>query len=208
MYQGSKNKGQVPAAKAQGLPILYHQAAVRVVHAEELLHKSKCPGIAHNHCLWISLRKKCDVGGVVRLHMLDDEIVRLSAAKGFPDIGKPLLAKVLVHVIHDSHLIIQDDIAIVSHAVRHHILSLEKINLMIINAYVNNTVCYIKHSLLLLIIPVVIFDVIIIISYGYIVITGVVIKGTAFRFIAVTCCETGKLAFQIIRCKVQTQTGG
>ena len=73
------DKGQGVFTQRKGIPLTHHNAAVCVVGAEELTHHGKGLGGRNHRCVGIGLHKLVNIGGVVRLHVLDDQIVRLSA---------------------------------------------------------------------------------------------------------------------------------
>ena len=78
--------------------------------------------------------------------MLHDQIIGLSAVKDGRQICEPLFAEAGVHCVHDSDLLVHNDIGVVCHSVGYDILSLEQIDLMIVNAYVFDVVCYFHLS--------------------------------------------------------------
>ena len=80
--------------------------------------------------------------------MLHDQIVRLSVAQDRCQICKPLLTEMLIHSVHDSDLFIHDDIGIVCHSERYYVLSLEQIDLVIVNSDVFDIICYLHIMLL------------------------------------------------------------
>ena len=116
--------------------------------AVELLHKGECLGISHYDRIGIDLQKQSDIRGMIGLHVLHDQIVRLSAAENGLEVSQPLFSEVLVNSVHDRDLLVHDDIGIVRHSERNHILSLEQVYLMIINANILDVICNLHTALL------------------------------------------------------------
>ena len=108
---------------------------------EELLHHGEGLGGGHDGGLGVGGHKDVDVGGVVGLHMLHHQEVGLAVTQLLAQVCQPLLAEVLIDGVHDGHLFVQNDVGIVGHAVGDHILTLEQINLMIVDADVANIIC-------------------------------------------------------------------
>ena len=69
---------------------------------------------------------------MVRLHVLDDQIVRLTVTQSVADILKPFVGKILIHRIHDGNLLVHDGIGVIGHAVGDNILALEQVYLMVV----------------------------------------------------------------------------
>ena len=137
---GGGDEGQHMLAQAQGIPLPYHDAAVGVVGAEEILHHGKSLGRRNHHSLGIELQELVDVCGMVGLHVLDHQIVGLAADQDLLDIVQPLVGEILVHGVHDRDLLVQDHIGIVCHAIGDYILAFEQVNLMVVDAYIFNIV--------------------------------------------------------------------
>ena len=86
---------------------------------------------------------------MVRLDVLDDEIVGSSAAESFFKICEPRLGEVFVNGIEHSNFLVLDEIRVVSHSVRNVILSLKEVELVVVYSYVEDIVCYIFHIMYL-----------------------------------------------------------
>ena len=137
---GGGYKGQGVPAQAQGVPLPYHHPAVRIVGAEEIHHHVKgfCGG--DDDRFRVELHEIGDVGGMVRLHMLHHQIIRLPAPQNGLNVIQPLVGKVLVHGVHDGDLVVQDHIGIVSHAVGHPVLPLKQVHLVVVHAYITDII--------------------------------------------------------------------
>ena len=135
---GREDEGEGVAAQFEGAAVLGHDAVFHEIGAEEVVHHGEGLGGGHHGGVGVGLEEAVDVGGVVRLHVLDDEIVRLAASEGALQVVQPLVGEMLVHGVHDGHLFIQDNIGVVAHAVGHLILALEQVHLMVVDAYVQD----------------------------------------------------------------------
>ena len=71
---------------------------------------------------------------MVRLHVMDHEVIRLAAFKGLGQVGLPLLALAGVGSVHHGHLIIQDDVGIVGHPFGDDILAFEKVEVEVVDS--------------------------------------------------------------------------
>ena len=141
MDHGRAIELQGVAAQRQAVAFLDHQAAILIGCAEEILHHVE--GLVRsNHCdLGIGFQEIVDVCGVVRLHMLYDQIVRLPISQLPLEIIQPQVKEFGVHRIKDGNLFIQDRIGIVSHAIGHRVLALKQVDLVVIDAQIADIAC-------------------------------------------------------------------
>ena len=137
-----EHKLQNVLAEAEFLAVLDDLLLHGRILAIELLHEGECLGISNDHCVRISAQETRDISGVIGLHMLYDEVIRLPVAKDSCKISKPLLAEVLVYGVHDSDLLVEDHIRVVSHSSGNNVLSLEQVYLVIIYANIFDIICY------------------------------------------------------------------
>ena len=138
---GRTHKGQGVLAQAQGIALADDNAAVGVVVAEEVFHHDKGLGGGNHGRLGVDLQEIGDVGGVVRLHVLDNQVVRCTITQCGGDLGDPLVSKVGVNGVHHNGLVVHDQIGVVGHAVRDAILAFKEIHCVIIDTKVNNIFC-------------------------------------------------------------------
>ena len=86
---------------------------------------------------------------MIRLHMLDHQIIRLSSSENRFQIIKPLVRKSCIYGIHHGNLSVCDNIGIIGHTIRHRILTFKKINSMIVYPDVVNIfsyhTCFLRH---------------------------------------------------------------
>ena len=118
--------------------------ALREIRAEELLHHDERLGRGDDLRLRVCLHKDGDIGGMVRLHVLHNEVIRATAVKLRFEVLQPFHAEVGVYRIHDGNFFIEDDIGIIGHAVFYGVLSLKKVYVMVVYADIANIFCY-KH---------------------------------------------------------------
>ena len=134
MHHGSAHKVERMLAKLEGIALFDDDASVGVIGAEEVDHHIERLLRGYDDRLGISLQKVVDVSAVVRLHMLYDKIIGLSVADHGLEVIEPLLAEMLIDGVHDRDLFVDDGIGIVRHTVGNDILSLKKIDIMIVDA--------------------------------------------------------------------------
>ena len=145
MHHGREDEGEGVAAGGQRVAVLDHEA-VFIGAAEELLHHRKGLYVAHHGDVRIGLDKIVDVGGVIRLHVLHDEVVRLAAVQRRLHIVQPFVGEMLVHGVEHADLFVQHDVGIVAHAVGHDVLALKQIDGMVVHADVDDVFGYIVHA--------------------------------------------------------------
>ena len=126
MYHGSENEGQRVLSKRKGAAVLYLQFSAFEGHiAEEVLHHAEGLGISHDRGVRINLHEVVDVCGMVRLHVLNDEVIGFRSIQNGSDVVQPLMGEIGIYGVHNGDLFILDHIGVVSHAVGNHILSLK-----------------------------------------------------------------------------------
>ena len=137
---GSGNKGQGVFAQTQGVTLTHHDTVVGVIVTEKVLHHGKGLFRRHHHGLRVDLQEIGDIGRVIRLHMLDHQIVGIPAAQGILNVVQPFVGKILIHGVHNGDLLIHDGIGIIRHTVGDDVLSFKQVDLMVVNADVLNVV--------------------------------------------------------------------
>ena len=86
----------------------------------------------------IGLQHLCNERSVVGLHVVSHQIVGLATIEGCLQVCLPLLALATVGSIQHRNLLIVDEIGIITHALRHHILTFKQVDVKIINTDVLN----------------------------------------------------------------------
>ena len=112
--------------------------AVGVIGAEELFHHDKRLRCRHNARVRILGGEAGDVGGVVRLHVLHDEVIRLTVAQHLLHILQPFVAEARIHRIHHSDVIVQNHIRIIRHSVFDNVLTFEQVDVVVVHADIGN----------------------------------------------------------------------
>ena len=130
------------AAQGELVPLLHREGGGEVQPREVLGKEREGLGPAHEFHLRPALHHRLNAGGVVRLDVVDDEVVRLPAREGGFQVFQVLRALVVVHGVQDGHLLVQDHVGIVGHAVGDHILALEEIDVVIVDADVADAVSH------------------------------------------------------------------
>ena len=82
-----------------------------------------------------------DIGRVIRLHMLDDQIIRSAGSKHPLNVVQPFMGEMCVDGVKNSCFFVKNHVGVVGNAVLDRILSLEQIHGMVIDAYVLDIVC-------------------------------------------------------------------
>ena len=88
------------------------------VEGEEVLHHLRGLLIADERDLWIAEHDGLDRGGVVRLHVVDNEIVQLAAVQHVRQIFKEDGRDGVVDRVEQDGLFVQNNVGIVAHAAR------------------------------------------------------------------------------------------
>ena len=103
---------------------------------------------SNNGGVRINLQEVCNICCMIRFHMLYDEIIRFAAIQYLLDIVKPLMGKFSIYRIHNSNFFIQNGIGIIGDSVWHFVLTLKKVNAVIVYADVLNGICDFHSSFL------------------------------------------------------------
>ena len=77
---------------------------------------------------------------MIRLHVMDYQIIRRAVAHHFLQIVQPCLAKIRVYRIHNGSLLIKNYIRVIGNTIFDFVLTFKKIDLMIIHANIANVV--------------------------------------------------------------------
>ena len=145
MHHGRGNESKFVFAQSERIALFYDQL-VRKVAAVEVAEHLEHFCVAHHRHGRI-LRRKCrDARGMIRLHVRNDQIVRLSAAERDVHVAEPLRYPRPVHGVHDRDLVIEYDVRIVRHSFGHFVLPFEKVEFRVVNSDIND-VFKIFHSI-------------------------------------------------------------
>ena len=137
MNVGGADKRQAVAAQVEHVALFDDHLALGIIGAKVVDHHAEGAHAGHNLCLGIALHKGGDAGGVIGLHVMDDQVVGRAAVEHGLEVAEPLVDKTAIDRIGDSDLLAQDNVAVVCHTVLGHIvLALEQVNVVIVNANV------------------------------------------------------------------------
>ena len=125
-------------AEVERVAFLDDNATVGEIGAKVVLHDRERLHGRDDLRIRVRLCKARDVRGVVGLHVVDDEIVDL-VGRGC-DVLKPLVAKARVDRVHHGDLLALDYVGIVGHAERNLELAFEKVDVMIVDADIENVI--------------------------------------------------------------------
>ena len=125
------------AAQVEHIALFDDHLALGEVGAKVVDHHAEGTHAGHDLRLGIALHKGSDAGGVIGLHVMNDQVVGRTTIEHGLEVAEPLVDKVSVNRIGDGDLVAQDNVAVVCHAVLGHIvLALEQVNVVIVNANV------------------------------------------------------------------------
>mgnify|MGYP006988151951 CR=1 FL=1 len=141
MYHRGEYEGQVMISQRKAGAIIYDNFLTFQIQIKKVLDHSKSFLIGDNSSIWINLHEVCNISCMIRFHMLYDEIIRSSVSENLLDIIKPFVGKIGIYCIHDSSFFVQDHIGVVGHTVWNFVLAFEKVNLVIVYAYIFDSIC-------------------------------------------------------------------
>ena len=141
MHHGRGVESELVLAEGELIPLFDEEffGKFRTVEVPEHVEYLR---IADDGHFGIFRRKRRDARGMVRLHVRDDEIVGLPARKSVLDVAEPFRDLRLVHGVHDGDLLVHDDIGVVTHALGHDILPFKEVERGVVNADVNDVLCF------------------------------------------------------------------
>ena len=122
------------------IAFLKHDLSLREIRTKEILHHIKRTNRCRNLRIRILLCKHLNISRMIRLHMMSNQVIRLSSVKLLVQFGEPFISKVTINSIKHRNFFINNHIRVVRHSIRHIKLPLKKINLMIINTNISYTI--------------------------------------------------------------------
>ena len=135
------------AAQREGVPFLDRQRILDGLIRHELSQELKGHGASHHRHVGILLQNGGHGGRMIRLHMVDNEVVRSTALQSLLQVPEPLLSLTGIGRIQDGHFIIHNKVGVVRHTFRHDILTLEQIQIQMIYAYIADSFSNFFHDL-------------------------------------------------------------
>ena len=142
-----KDEVQLVRAQAQRAAVGSRQrAAGQVEPFKELAHHGQRLRRGDNGGLRVNFQEFGNVGRVVGLHVVDDEIVRLAAVQRGGDIAQPFVREVRVDSVEHGGFFVQNDVGVVRHAARHLVLAFKQVNGVVVDADVADVFGNIVHG--------------------------------------------------------------
>ena len=141
VHHGGKDKGQAVLAKGQRVAVLYGYPLGSGQGGEELLHHAKGFDVAHQCGSRVTLQETLNAAGVIRLHVLHYQVVRLPVSQQGGNVLQPLVLKMGIHRVHYGNFIVQNHIGVVGHSVGNHILPLKQIHLVVVDSHIADILC-------------------------------------------------------------------
>ena len=126
------------------VPLLHQEPSLLRKSIEKLLYHLEGLCIGYDECGGIPPEHLIDQGAVVRLHMVDDEIVELPPGEGVFHIFKVLAPDGLIATVEKRSLLIQDEIGIVAYAAVQRKEVLEEMKPPVLHADIDDVICYIS----------------------------------------------------------------
>ena len=125
------------SAEVKLATFLDNNAAARKIGAKVVLHHLESHGRGNNPSLGIAVHESSDACGVIGLHMVNDQVVGRATVERSLEVAQPLINKMSVDGIGNSHFIGKNNVTVVRHAVfAHVVLALEQIDVVIVDANV------------------------------------------------------------------------
>ena len=137
VHVGRRHEGKLVSTEVKLAALLDNNAAARKIGAEVVLHHLEGHGRGNNLSLGIALHKSGDACGVIRFHMVHNQVVGRATVEHSFEVAQPLIDEMGVDGIGDGNLVGKNHIAVVRHAVfAHVVLALEQIDVVVVDANV------------------------------------------------------------------------
>ncbi len=131
VHHGGHGERQGVLPQGQLLPLLHHQGPIPVVQPGESRQHGEGLGVAHQLHVWVLVRQDADAARVIRLHVVDDQVIWGAALQDLLQVGQPLLQLPGVHRVQHRRLLVQDHPGVVADAVGHGVLAFKQIQIPI-----------------------------------------------------------------------------
>ena len=111
VYHRRTDEAQDMISELKCVTLFYNDSSLSILFAlEEVLHHTERLLRAYDRSSRKSIHKPCDTAGMVWLHVLYYKVIRLPVAKHSLDVADPLICKITVYGVHDSHFCIVDQV--------------------------------------------------------------------------------------------------
>ena len=118
MHHRRHDECKLHIAGGQHIAFLHDAYFGRFFKMEELIQHRANLCVAHDRGIGIAQHQFIHCGGVIRLHMVDYQIIQLAPAQHVRDVFKELAGNGTIHGIHHQRFFIIDEIAVVGYAGR------------------------------------------------------------------------------------------
>ena len=118
VHHRRKDEMQLMPAQGQGVLLRYGDRAIAQIQIIELLDEADRLCVADDLHVWKAQCQLFDVGTVIRLHVIDDQIVQRPSVQSGQHIFDKLLADGSVDRVHQTRLFIQDQISVIGNTTR------------------------------------------------------------------------------------------
>ena len=148
MDHGGHDEGEFVPAGGEGAAFFHQVDPSAEVHApEELAQHGFDLVVAEDAGLRMAQQQTLHRGGMVRLHVGDDQVIQGPAAQGVLQILKESLIHRLIHGIEQDGFLIQQQVGVIGNAIGHTVNALEAGQAAVIRAYPNQIVRYFSGAI-------------------------------------------------------------
>ena len=140
VHHGRENEGERAFAQRKRFAVLHGNAAREDV-AEKPFGDGEGLLIAHDGGFGVFFQKRRDRGGMVRLHVVQHEIIGLFSAEFPPEVCEPFLRFASVHGVRYRDLFIKNHVGIITYPVGDGVLAFEEVQSRVVDADVAHAVC-------------------------------------------------------------------
>ena len=139
MNHRHEDKAQRVTTQFDGIAI-FHLYGI-VGNTIEALHHLERLFIADNLNVGKVLLNKCNGTAVVGLHVVDDKVVNLAVTNDLLDMFQELREEVNLHRINEAHLLVINEIRVVTNTIRQWPQALKEVLVAVVHAYIKDFVC-------------------------------------------------------------------
>ena len=107
------DKSQRVLTESQSISFFYYHLIVGKIFAKKLFDHGKRFRAGNDYRIRIHIHERGDIGGMIRFHMLNDQIIRLAGSQFGLKIFHPFWPEVLIDCIEYCYFLIQNQIRIV-----------------------------------------------------------------------------------------------
>ena len=133
MHHGSHDEAERMGAEFQRVPFLDSEGVKRL-SLKELSQEDQGLGRRHDPNVGILPCQCQDASGMVRFHVMDNQIIRFPAAEGLFQPFEPLFPLPGIDRIHHGHFFVQDEVGIIGHSLGNNVLAFEQIEVQVVHS--------------------------------------------------------------------------